>query len=362
MKKAALVCLALASAVSQMQAQSVPAAATPASNSSSAPTPTLIRQKYSAVEVDAFDIKAGLEFPPEYAKRAQDQLIKQLGDAKLFKDVLPAGQPPSGATPTIRVKGTIHDYNKGSRIKRYVAFGMGAAEVEAQISFLDAATGQALRVDETQAILAGGVFGGGDDKIADMLARRVVLETRFMLDRQIPPAGFDAAAANAAVSPTERHTLTMNAKNWSEGEQALERDAAAGYRLVNFRLTSQWTADLDMEKFGAVPGAYQYRWVHIRMGTHLQKEINKASADGFHVAPQTLTGLGPYLTVLMEKAPDPSAVRYQYLVTEPMTLSGAHKDAETRQRDGYALLDETEFAVHILLFEKATADASKQTP
>ena len=109
---------------------------------------------------------------------------------------------------------------------------------------------------------------------------------------------------------------------------------------------------MELEKVADPSGIFQYRWVHIRMYTHLQKELNKGTADGFHVFPQTLTTLLPYLTVLMEKPPGPSSVQYHYLVTEPLTISNVQKDTEKHQREGYTLLDETDFAAYILLFER----------
>lgn len=363
MKPAAVSVLAIALGVSGLFAQNAqdsPASA-PASPTGASTDQSFIRQKYLAVQVDKFAVKPGVEFPPEYLEKAQEEIVKQLGNAKIFSKVLPAGQASEQAgTPTIRLSGTIRDYNKGNRTKRYIAgFGPGAAEVGGQLSFLDAATGQPLRVEELRAIFTGGLFGGGDDKIVDALAQRVVLQTRFMLDRKIPPPGSAAAVPDSAPPSSDRHTLTMNAKSWPEGEQKLEQEAAAGYRVVDFTPTGQWTADVALEKFSTPPDVYQYRWVHIRLFNHLQKEVNKASADGFHAFPQSLTGLGPYLTVLMEKPPGPSPLHYQYLVAEPMSLSNAQKDAETHQREGYTLQDEAEFGVHILLFEKASAEAGK---
>jgi len=205
------------------------------------------------------------------------------------------------------------------------------------------------------------VFGGSEDKIADELARRVVLQMRFMLSGKLPPAesGTTTSDSEPSSSQPDRHTLTMNAKNWSEGEQKLEQEAAAGYRVVDFSLTGKSTADLELEKLASAPDLYQYRWVHIRLFNHLKQEVNKATADGFHAVPQTLAGLGPYLTVLMEKPPGPTMIQYQYLVTEPISMSHAQKDAETHQSEGYTLLDETEFGAHILLFEKTSEGARK---
>jgi hypothetical protein len=62
----------------------------------------------------------------------------------------------------------------------------------------------------------------------------------------------------------------------------------------------------------------------------------------------------------MQKTPAPSAVRYQYLVAEPLMMANAKKDTEKHQREGYTLLDETELSgIHILLFEKSAEDAKK---
>jgi hypothetical protein len=343
----------------------------PNSVSTPAPAPTsnspadqlVFRQKYRAIQVDEFEVKQGVEFPPEYLKKAHQEIVKQLATAKVFDEVLQTGQQAAQAgAPVIRLSGTIHNYTPGSRAKRYVGgFGVGAAEVDAQVTFLDAATGQRLLIEELRAVFTGGLFGGSEDKIAEELARRVVMQTRFMLDRKIPHADSGTTISNSVpVSPaTDRHTLTMNAKNWSEGEQRLGQEASAGYRVVDFSLTGKSTADVELEKLATPPDVYQYRWVHIRLSTHLQKEVNKATEEGFHAFPQSLAVLVPYLTVLMEKPPGPSTIQYQYLVTEPMSMSHAQKDAETHQREGYILLDETEFGTHILLFEKTSEETRK---
>jgi hypothetical protein len=42
-----------------------------------------------------------------------------------------------------------------------------------------------------------------------------------------------------------------------------------------------------------------------------------------------------------------------------MSMSHAQKDADTHQREGYTLLDETEFGAHILLFEKTIEETTK---
>ena len=327
---------------------------------STAPVPQMIRDKYQSIRVEKFEVKQGVEFPAEYLDKAQEEMFKQLGDTKIVKEILRAGQDTEAATPFISLSGMINSYTPGSQSKRYVGFGLGAAEIDAQIFLSDGKTKQRLQSERLRVLLAGGVFGGSENKIANELARKVVLQTRYILNSKIPPTGSSAAILEGA-RPTarDRHTLTMNAKEWEEGQKKLEQEAAAGYRVVDFTMTGKSTANLELEKVADPSEVFQYRWVHIRMYTHLQKELNKGTADGFHVYPQTLISLLPYLTVLMEKPPGPSFVRYHYLVTEPLTVSNVQKDAEKHQREGYELLDETDFAAHILLFEKTEEGGGK---
>ena len=331
-----------------------------------------IKDKYHVVQVDQFEVKQGVDFPPEYLRRVQEEISKQLVDTKLFEEVLlPGNHPAQAEAPVLRLSGTIHNYKQGRRKKRYLAggFGAGAAEIDARIAFADAARGDQLVIQELRGVLTSGIFGGNENQATQELARQVVTQTKLMLARRLPApaeAGASPGPEGAGHAPAadhqsfDRQTMTLNAKNWSEGQQKLDQQAAAGYCVVGFSLTGSSTADLELEKSAAPPDVCQYRWVHIRLASHLQKEVNHATADGFYASPHTLSALGPYLTVLMQKTPAPSAVRYQYLVAESLMMANAKKDTEKHQREGYTLLDETELSgIHILLFEKSVEDAKK---
>src|SRR5215469_442199 len=325
-----------------------------------APVAQMIREKYQSIQLETFEVKPGVEFPPEYLAKALEEVFKQLLDAKIVKEVLRSGDAPGDqAVPIAFLSGTINNYTPGSRSKRYVGFGLGAAEVDAEIVLLDGRTKQRLQTEKLRAVLVGGLFGGSEDKIANELARRVVLQTRYMLSGRIPSESPAATSheTTPADSGHDHHTLTMNAKEWEEGQKKLAQEAATGYRVVDFTTTGNSTAILELEKVGDPSNVFQYRWVRVRMYTHLQNELNKGTVDGFHVYPQTLTTLLPYLTVLMEKPPGASTVQYHYLVTQPVLMSHVQKDAEKHQREGYTLLDETDFAAHILLFEKTDSNA-----
>lgn len=328
-------------------------------------SPNLIKDKYHLAQVDPFVVKPGLDFPADYLKTLQVETSKQLADAKIFAEILQPGQAPANPDqPVLRLTGIVHNYRQGSRGKRYVAgqFGAGNAEVDAQLTLVDGATGQALVVEDLRAVLTGGVFGGDESKVAQELARQIVTQAKLMLERKVPaPAEATPPAGAAVLIPaSDHHTLTMDAKKWSEGEAKLSAEAASGYRVAALSLTGSFTADLDLQKSAAPPDLYQYRWLHLRLATHLERDVNKAAADGFHASPHTLAALGPYLTVLMEKTPTTSASQYQYRVAETMRISSAQKDIAARQRAGYVLLDEVEFAsIHILLFEKPVEETKK---
>jgi Domain of unknown function (DUF4410) len=324
-----------------------------------------IKQKYRFVKVDRFELKQGLVFPAEYVDNLQKEITKFLADAKLFQQVLDSGeQPPTPAAPLLRLKGTIHNYEQGSRTARYVGAGLaGTSEIDAQVVLLDDVTGQTLVSKEVRGVLTGGVFGGGEDKATRELAKQIALEARLMLDRRLPPpllAGAqspsDQAAENSSGS-VETPVLTLNSRDMDASQKRLDEKAAAGYRVADFSLTGGYTAEVQLEQSEAFPGNYQYRVLHSRLFTHLQGEIDKAAAEGFSIVPRTLNFLGPYLVVIMEKPPGVARASYTYRVTLPMRMSSAQKDAEKFQAEGYTLLDAVETpGLHVLVFQKPSSN------
>jgi hypothetical protein len=356
---------ALLSAV-LLAAQAQTAADPASARSATPPGPSLIKDKYQLVEVDRFVLKQGLEFPAEYLQRVREEVANQLVKEKLFARVVQPGETlGADQGPVIRLAGMIHNYKEGSRAHRYLGgqFGAGNAEIDARISLLDATTAQPLVVQEVRGVLMGGVFGGKDEDVTKALAAQIVAYTKLMLRRRIPPPlSLDSGkTASPASSAPERHSLTISAKNPDDVQQKLDQEAAAGFCVVDFSLSGSSTADLELEKLAAPPETYQYRWLHMRMATHLEKSLNESAADGFHAFPHSLAWLGPYLSVLMEKPPVRDDASPRYKVTHPLRVSSAEKDIETHELEGYLLRDETEAApLRILLFEKLGGQETPQ--
>src|SRR5260370_23476206 len=132
----------------------------------------MIRDKYQPIRVKKLAVNQGVDFPVEYLDKAQEEMFKQLADAKIVKEILRAGeQNAEAATPFISLSGMINSYTPGSRSKRYVGFGLGTAEIDAQIFWLDGKTKQRRQTDRLRAHLTGGSCGGSNANIPTTCSR-----------------------------------------------------------------------------------------------------------------------------------------------------------------------------------------------
>jgi hypothetical protein len=318
-----------------------------------------VKDTYHVVQVDQFQIQQGVEFPAEILGSLQEEITRQLAEANVFQEVFPAGQNRANSKePVLRLSGTITHYKKGSRAKRYIVPGgiAGVTEIDALVFFRDGATGQRLMSEDLRAVLSGGVFGGSESNATQEFARQIIIKTKLMTVKQVPAAEALTADTEGAGSPpaSERHVVAISQKDWSGSQRKLDEEAGAGYRVVGLSLTGYQTADVELERSATQSVVYQYRLLHPVRASNLQKDIKKATDDGFRVSAHTLTTLGGYTTLIMEQPPVPAKTRYLYLVNETRRISSAQKDAEKYQSDGYTLVEETEHnGLHLLLFEKA---------
>ncbi len=220
-----------------------------------------LKDKYRAAEVDRFDVQPGVEFPPEYVADLQEQILKELEKSKEFQELLRPGQNPVTAdSPVLRLTGTISSFNPGSRKKRYVVgYGAGAAEIYARVVFLDRSTERALMTQEVRAVLSGGVFGGNAMNATQDFAKQVVNTTRLSLRKRLPTEDDSEGTHNAASAALDRQQLTISSKDWEGAERTLNEEGAAGYHLVEVRITEKNSANVVLERLSPKPDAYQYR-------------------------------------------------------------------------------------------------------
>ena len=315
-----------------------------------------VRDAYRVAQIDKFEIRPGAGFPVERLDALQKEVVKQLIEAKLFAEVLSAGQEP--ANPESRVlhmAGLITFYKPGNRAARYFAgFGAGAAEIDSKLTFLDAATERPILSEELRAMLVGGFFGGNSEGALKDYARQVVNKTKLMVHMRLPAAGSVPEGMAAGASTTSlRHTVSISSKDWPGSLSRLNAEAAESYRVVSVTITGKETADVDLLRADAIAEQYQYRLVHPVMSTNLQKDMRKAAEEGFRATPHSLVILGASLTVIMEKSSPGFKEHYQYTVKETMRVSSGQKDTVKLQNEGYSLIGELEHGgAHLLLFEK----------
>jgi hypothetical protein len=130
--------------------------------------------KYQAIEVTRFAVKEGVEFPPDYQVALTEALVKQLTEARKFKQVLREGETPSAEAPTLRLSGEVIEFKPGSRAKRYlVGFGAGSTKIVANIKVVDRASGAALFENKVDGKVVMGVVGGESMGAATGLAKEV---------------------------------------------------------------------------------------------------------------------------------------------------------------------------------------------
>ena len=312
-----------------------------------------LKDKYHVIQVEDFGIQPGVDLPPTYLAGLPQQAVHQLKDSKKFTKVLAAGEKalPEDA-PVMRLTGTVTGYDAGSRGKRYVGFGMGAARVFVTLKYLDQTTDQIVYEDKVIGTLAGGIFGGNENKIVDELAKSVTATTKLVLLRRIgdPNNVVEQTAATGTSDPADRQIIEMKG-DLKIVENKLNELAAQGFRIADLRVTGTKSADVTMGKTATPPETYRYMVVHALLVGNVQKNMNNAAAQGYRLVRHTVAMLGG-LTLIMEKPPA-DAARYEYRVSTSMRGSNAEKHLVADQQKGFVLVDAGKLqALNVVLTEK----------
>jgi Domain of unknown function (DUF4410) len=328
-------------------------AATPVPGTAQTP----LKDKYRALQVDRFDVKEGVPFPVDYLITLQEEIIKQLQASKQFPEVLRPGENPADTSAQVlQLTGTINHFKPGSRAKRYILPGAGFTEIYAHLSFVDRTTGQVVTGQEVKGQMAGGFIGGESLNVTRDFAKKVVNSVKLAREMQLPAPG-EPVRADAAAGPepnADRHTVTIASSDFEAAEKKLNEEGAAGYRLVEYSSTGPKTAEAVLQKSPAEREVFEYRILRARLPGTLQKNLNNAAAEGFHLYPHSLNLFGGVMTVIALKDPAPAPKRHEYRVHQTMRMSSAQKDMQKDQNEGFKLAETFEQAgsVHLLIMEK----------
>ena len=314
-----------------------------------------LQDKYHVIQVEDFNIQPGVDFPPNYLANLPQQLQQRLKDSKKFTQVLAAGEKASqGDSPVMRLSGTVTGYDAGNRGKRYVGFGMGAARVFVTLRYSDLSTGQILYEDKVIGTLTGGLFGGDESKVVEELARTILATTKLVLLRRPgdPNNVVEQTVATANLNPADRQTIEMKG-DLKIVENKLNELASQGFRVTDLRVTGNKSADVTLEKAATPPDTYRYMVVHALLAGNVQKNMNKAAAEGYRLVRHSVAMLGG-VTLIMEKPPAADSAKYEYRVSTSMRQSTAEKHLVEDQEKGFVLSEAVELQnMKLVLTERA---------
>ncbi len=318
-------------------------------------TEDTLKHKYHVIQVGSFEVKPGVDLPPDFATGLPQAVASALKESKIFQEVLLQDQAPSENIPVLRLSGTVTGFDKGSRAKRYFEVaGAGAARIFVTIGYVNE-DGQILYEDKVVGTLSGGVFGGASNQVSNELAKTVLATTKLVLLRPLPAPGSGAvtpATTSQASGPIERQVLPIKASDLSGAQQKMNGLATAGYRLTDLKVTGS-SAEATMEKSCSPPQTYQYLLLHAYSPANLQKNLNKGAADGYRLSPHTLAALSGF-SVIMEKPPLSTQTGYEYRFRYSLRESNAEKNVIEDQAQGFALVESGDLlGYHIVIMEKA---------
>jgi hypothetical protein len=131
--------------------------------------------QYQNIEVVNFDVKDGIEFPPDYMKPMMDEIATRLIATKKFKQVLRPGETASETSvPTLQIIGTVVDFKAGSRAKRYViSMGAGKTRVVTHFKFIDKSTGNIVYEGDASGGVSWGLFGGDSKEAVTGVGKQI---------------------------------------------------------------------------------------------------------------------------------------------------------------------------------------------
>lgn len=313
-----------------------------------------VGKKYAAVQIERFEVDTDVQFPADYLLTMQEEIIKQMKGSTLFAEVLRPGEKPAKEdVPVLRMTGKITKFKAGSRAERYFTMFGGSTEIFAHLVYLDTGSGARVITDDVRGIMAGGFMGGESMNVTRDFAAKVVTSAKVMVHKRI-----GAGVATDSAAPVDRQTLAFSSHDFPGFEGKLNEKGAAGYRLADFAVTANDSADVIVESAGIPDAKFDYRVLHSRSPGTLQKQMNELAEQGYHLVGPTVGMFGSVMTAILEKSPEPDVPHYNYRVHLTMRVSSAEKDTKNDQAEGYVLSGATHRqSIHLVILEKELESA-----
>ncbi len=131
-------------------------------------------KNYTVIAVALFPITDKLEdegdrrFAGKMASFLRTELVRRLREGGLFQHVVEVNETeyqPSPGERVLRLEGAITRLGRGSQAARYFAgiYGAGRTRAQADMTFVEAASGKAVLVTADRRVASLGMFGGDDE-------------------------------------------------------------------------------------------------------------------------------------------------------------------------------------------------------
>ena len=182
-------------------------------------------KEYPVIAVERFAVaKAEIEdagdqrFADRMAFFYQGELIRRLREAGLFSRVVNLSETdfPAGTGKVLGLRGTITRLGRGSQALRYlIGFGAGSTRAQAEMSFVDADSGQVMLVTADRRLASMGLFGGDDEEFLresfNNMARDLVKFLARLSRGEVAGVPFTTPSQSAAVGTAAGRATELQA-------------------------------------------------------------------------------------------------------------------------------------------------------
>lgn len=322
-----------------------------------------LKDRYHTIAVAKFDVQSDVSISPQRLASLQDPIILELQTSKKAGEIIHTGdKAPHPDAPLLQLNGTVLKFKPGNQAERYfIGFGAGSTEIFADISLSDATSGQVFMTEELRGIIA--TWMAPSSAADHMLAKRVSTATQLMLDAELPRTDHaNAAPVEGPPVPAEQYSLPLASGDLMTGEEQMNAEAAAGYRVVGAVVTGRHTAEVKFEKMPPSAQTYEYRLFHIMLEGTMKKDLREAEQTGFCLRAHTLMPqFGGVISWVMERQKGMATPRCEYREHMTLRTASAESDVEKGKKDGFHLADTTEItAGHIVLMERMLGVSAPQ--
>ena len=166
------------------------------------------------------------------------------------------------------------------------------------------------------------------------LALGVVL---FSLLTPLTLRGEEAKPEKSKLDLTQPYLLLATGRT-SIMQKELSEASAAGYRVLGGCRTGGGEFTMLLEKVAQPPEVYQYLLLATTRTSTMQKELDDAAAQGFHLLRHAMMGSGSETMMVLEKAPGPRPSPSQYLLLATDLTGTLQKELGQAADQGYEVV------------------------